>query len=71
MAIYPQLLELHKWYTLDASWSHTQGIELRLDGQLLKPDTESKHAAQAVSEKHPLHLARYDDTEFMSLILQN
>ena len=58
MAIYHQLLDLHQWYTVDASWSRVAGVELRLDGQLLSPVRRSVHAADPVVEKHALHLAR-------------
>ncbi|XP_012936923.1 uncharacterized protein LOC101852371, partial [Aplysia californica] len=57
-AIYDQLLDLQRWYTIDATWSHKGGIELRLDGHLLTNTLNASHKAEPVTEKHPLHLAK-------------
>ena len=58
--IYEQSLDLNHWYTIDSSWSRTTGIQLRLDGKVLKDVLDVTHWANAVTEKHSLHLAKYE-----------
>ncbi|GFN84181.1 von Willebrand factor d and egf domain-containing protein [Plakobranchus ocellatus] len=62
-AIYDVTLDLDRWYTIDASWSHVTGIELSLDGIPLPKIINSTHKADYVTEKHPLHIARSPSPE--------